>query len=55
MKRTKKQEWLAIFEQIVTDKLPEETGYINWDSAIYLYNTGETVSDAAYKYCKSRI
>jgi len=46
--------YMATFEELVTAALPALAGRIEWDSAVYFYNTGLTVTDAASRYVKTR-
>lgn len=39
--------WLAQVERLATEKNPELRGRIDWDTAIYLCNQGESMAAAA--------
>lgn len=48
----KKEKWLSEFEKEVNKKNWKSSGNINWNDAIYMYNSGMKIEDAVKKYLK---
>jgi hypothetical protein len=46
--------WMISFENFVICLLPEQRGKVEWDSAVFFYNSGLTPLQAADKYVLSR-
>jgi len=43
----KRQAWMATYESELVKRVPEWTGKVDWNSAIYFYNSGRDPIEAA--------
>jgi hypothetical protein len=51
-KDIRRQEWLAACERRVVELNPSMRGKMDWNTAIHLFNSGETAVEAAEKIAK---
>lgn len=51
-KADKRAKWMAAMEKSLLAKAPTMAGKIDWDTAVYLFNTGITPEDAAERMAK---
>lgn len=49
----RRQRWLAAFETKVLELNPAMAGKINWDAAIFYWNSGGYAADSAVKYVEN--
>lgn len=54
MRKDKHRErWMQNFDARVREAMPELSGKINWDAAIYFYSKGMVSDEAAQKYVET--
>jgi hypothetical protein len=50
----RRERWMTNFENLVIEQMPEASGKIEWESAVYFFNTNLTSDEAAAKYIATR-
>lgn len=50
----RKSKWMGEFEDMVVTIQPKYAGKIEWNDAIYMYNSGYSSNTAANRYIKTR-
>jgi hypothetical protein len=51
--QARRQEWMAEFERIVIAAKPELAGRLDWNTAIFFFNSNLTAEDAATRMIQS--
>ena len=49
-----RRNWYAKFESLVVDAAEKHRGKIEWQTAIFFYESGMSAEDAAKKYVETR-
>jgi len=44
-----RQAWLRKYEALIVSNQPQQTGKIDWDTAIYFYQSGLSAEEASVK------
>lgn len=48
-RNTIRQQWMAAYEAELVRQVPALAGKVDWDAAMYFFNTGHSSREAAYR------